>query len=93
MAKLPEFENDQEAYEFFESHSIADYWEEMEPVEDVRIGLPRPPKHLVTLRFYPHLLDEVKRIAEQEHVPYQILIQKWVADRLGEERQANLETV
>ncbi len=92
MAKLPKFKNDQEAYEFFESHSMADYWEEMEPVEDVRIDLPRPPKHLVTLRFYPYLLDEVKRFAEQEHVPYQVLIQKWVADRLSEERQANLET-
>jgi predicted DNA binding CopG/RHH family protein len=92
MTKLPEFKTDQEAYEFFEEHSVADYWEEMEPVEDVRIDIPRPPQHLVTLRFYPNLLDEVKRIAEQEHVPYQVLIQKWVADRLSEERQASLET-
>ncbi len=88
MPKLPEFQNDQEAYEFFETHSVADYWDEMEPVEDVRVDLPRPPKHLVTLWFYPHLLDEVKRIAEREHVPYQALIQKWIADRLRKERLA-----
>ena len=91
MPKLPEFKSDREAYEFFETHSVADYWEEMEPVEDMRIDIPRPPRRLVTLRFYPYLLDEVKRIAERERVPYQVLIQKWIADRLSQERLASPE--
>lgn len=33
MTKLPEFETSDKEVEFWESHSSADYWDEMEPVE------------------------------------------------------------
>lgn len=86
MPKLPELKTDAEAAEFFDTHTVADYWYEMEPVEEVTINLPRPPKRLVTLQFYPRLLDEIKRIASERSVPYQLLIQQWLGEKLEAQR-------
>jgi len=82
MSRLPDFNTDEEAASFFDTHSVADYWEEMEPVEEISISLPRPQKRLVTLQFYPRLLDEIKRIASEEGIPYQLLIQRWLGEKL-----------
>lgn len=89
MPRLPEFKTDEEAAEFFDTHTVADFWDEMEPVEEITINLPRPPKRLVTLQFYPRLLDEIKRIASERGVPYQLLIQRWLGEKLDALRGAS----
>ena len=85
MAKLPDFQTDDEFYKFVETHDTADYWDEFEDVEDVKIK--RPKKKAITIRLYPYLIAETKKIAAQYGMPYQTLIGQWLAERLSQEQQ------
>ncbi|MDI6792665.1 MAG: CopG family antitoxin [bacterium] len=51
--KLPEFRNEKEFVEFVETHSLADYWDEFEPVEDVQIQTHHQAKKRISLQVYP----------------------------------------
>lgn len=85
--KLPDFETDEEFAEFFETHSFADYWDEFEDVEDVEIK--RPVRKRITIRIFPYVLNNIKAIAQRRGMPYQTLIQQWLAERLSEEQRAS----
>jgi phage terminase large subunit-like protein len=37
--RIPEFKNDEEAAEFWDSNSLADYWHDTEPADDVHFAL------------------------------------------------------
>jgi len=86
MAKLPEFKTDEEFFEFVENNDTADYWDEFEDVEDVIIK--RPKKKAITIRLYPYLITETKKIAMKRNLPYQTLIGQWLAERLSQEKKA-----
>lgn len=83
--KLPDFETDEEFAEFFETHSFADYWDEFEDVEDV--SLKRPMRKRITIRIFPYVLNNIRAIAKKQGMPYQTLIQQWLAERLSEEQK------
>lgn len=87
MPKLPKFKSEKEFAKFVEEHDLADYWEELEDVKDMTVKIQRPSKKMVTLRIYPYLLKKVKKIAEEKGVPYQALIQQWLAEKVGEEKK------
>lgn len=88
MPKIPEFKSDIEAAEFFDTHSMADYWDDMEPVEEVIINIPRMAKSLVTLPISQNLLKEIKQIANERGLPYQTLVRQWLAEKVNQERTA-----
>lgn len=46
----------------------------------------RPKKKQVSIRFDPGILAQVRQLARERGVPYQTLIQLWVAEKLAEER-------
>ena len=83
MAKLPEFKTDSEFFEFVETHDTAD---EFEDVEIVKVKRPR--KKAITIRLYPYLIAETKKVAAKYGMPYQTLIGQWLAERLSQERKA-----
>ena len=83
--KLPDFETDEEFAEFFETHSFADYWDEFEDVEYVEIK--RPVQKRITIRIFPYMLNNIKAIAKRRGMPYQTLVQQWLAERLSEEQR------
>ncbi len=87
MKKLPKFKSDDEFFEFIETHDTADYWDDFEDVEDVNIK--RPTKKAVSLRLYPHLITEIKKLAAEYGMPYQTLIGQWLAERVSRERRAS----
>ncbi len=86
MAKLPEFKTEEEFIEFFETHDLADYWDEFEEVHDIEIAIPRPSDKSVAVRLYPDLLDEIKKVAKRKGVSYQVLVQQWLTERLNQEK-------
>lgn len=45
----------------------------------------RPKKKQVSIRFDPVILAQVRQLASERGVPYQTLIQLWVAEKLAEE--------
>jgi len=82
--ELPDFKTPEEFAEFVENHDMGDYWEEF---EDVDVTIKRPPKQKIEMWIYPRLLQEVKKIAVQYGIPYQVLLQRWIAERVMEEKK------
>ena len=91
---LPKFKSKEEA-EFWDAYSIADYWEELEPVQvEVDRGLAdniaeRQKTKRITLRLREYQLEAVKRIAQRKDIPYQTLIRSWVAEAIRREEGNN----
>ena len=80
----PAFTSDEEEGAYWEEHSTAPYWDEMEPVE-VRVEAPRPRTKMISMRLSEEYLQELKRVAEQKGIPYQTLMRLWLVERLREE--------
>ena len=84
MAKIPKFKTLEEESEFWDTHSVMDYWDEMEPVEGPFIDA-RPPKKLVSIRLDPSLIAAAKRIARMKGIGYQTLLRMWAYEGLARE--------
>jgi uncharacterized protein (DUF4415 family) len=51
-----------------------------------RVGRPksgRPPKHLIAIRIDPLLLQKLRKMASQRHMPYQSLIHRLLDQAAG----------
>lgn len=99
-AKLPDFKTEEEIRDFYDTHDMAFYWDQSEPVYDSRDEPERyhdrPPStarkrpdrermELLSLRFPEEMIAGVRTIAEKRHLPYQTLLRSWVAERLEQE--------
>ncbi len=90
--KIPEFISEEEARDFFDHHDTLDLMEETEP-ESLEVGADlqkrlreqREQKQMITLRINFSHLKRVRRIARKKGIPYQTLIQLWIAERLEKE--------
>jgi predicted DNA binding CopG/RHH family protein len=85
---------EQEFADFVETHDTAEMIEkgELKEVSDVKISIPTK-KVPITMKIYPALLQRVKGIAEKEQMPYQSLLNQWIAERTYfEEHKAELAT-
>lgn len=90
--RIPEFTNEQEARDFFDTHNTVDLLEETEPeqltldpqlAENLRRRRER--KEVITIRISAPHLARIRRIAQRKGIPYQTLIQLWLAEALGKE--------
>ena len=88
MKKLPKLKNDEEFFDFIESHDTADYWNEFKELKNVKIN--RPKKKAITIRLYPYLIAGAKEMAVKYGMPYQTLIAQWLSERLSIEKQKKL---
>lgn len=77
--ELPEFRTPEEFDEWVETHDTSQY--DLVDAHEVKI---RPRKRPITIKVYPSLLDEVKFIAEEHKMPYQSLINQWLAEKVAE---------
>ncbi len=86
MAKktIPHFEDDEEAAEFWDTHSIVDYLDDMEPAPDVTFAL--SPLKQVCLRLSEAQVAELKEIAAAKGIRYQTLIRMWVTEKVQQEK-------
>jgi predicted DNA binding CopG/RHH family protein len=86
MPEIPDFKTAEEEAEFWETHSVSDYWDEFEPVKEeldpklkaqikARANLKR-----VTLRLSQEQIAAAKRIAAEKGIPYQTLIRMWIVE-------------
>ena len=87
MPKVPKFKTLEEEAEFWDTHSLAEYWDELESVEGPLIDA-RPPKKLVSIRFDEALIAAAKRIARGKGIGYQTLLRMWAYEGLARELRA-----
>lgn len=86
MSKLPEFKSDEEAAAWFDTHDSAPYMADMKEAEEkfeiVRTTFVTRP---VDVRLRSDYLEAIQEVAERKGVPYQILVQTWLLEKLTQE--------
>lgn len=86
MKRLPKFRDDEEIFDFFETHSGADFLEGAEEVKGPVIDQ-RPKKEITTLRLDPRLKAALKQIATHKGIRYQTLMTMWLTEMVRKEVQ------
>ncbi|MCK7513104.1 MAG: BrnA antitoxin family protein [Desulfobacterales bacterium] len=82
MKKIPAFKTQAEEIKFWETHSIADYWDEIEEGEDV---FKRPKLTPVTLKFDLLVLKKIKMLASKRGISYNAYIRYLLAKSVERE--------
>ncbi|MEW6584849.1 MAG: CopG family antitoxin [Nitrospirota bacterium] len=82
MKKLPTFKTQEEEKRFWEKHSIAEYWGELEESTDT---FERPRLIPVTLKFDPLVLKKLKMLARKRGVSYNAYIRLLLAKGVEKE--------
>ncbi len=86
MLKLPVFATDKDAAEWFTAHDTAPYMDDLEDVtEEFRALRRRPVWKSARLRVSADYLEAIKTAAERRGIPYQTLVQTWLAEKLRQE--------
>jgi predicted DNA binding CopG/RHH family protein len=93
-ASLPKFRSDKEAAEYFESHSVADVWDQLpedQPAKPsaalakgIRLRHARA-KSPISLRLAPEQIAAAKKIASAKSVGYQTQLRMWIAEGIRRE--------
>ena len=73
---------EKEFADFVDIHDTAEMIEkgELFEVSNVKISIPTR-KVPITMKIYPALLNRIKQVAELQQMPYQSLINQWLAER------------
>ena len=80
-SRIPEFKSREEEAEWFDTHDMADYWDEFKPVK-VRFA-----KNLttgLTLRLDHETMAKLKKVAREKRMPPTSLVHLWVLEHLAE---------
>ena len=86
MDKLPVFATEEAAAKWFASHDTAPYMDDLEDVtEEFRALRGGSTRKSVGLRVRADYLEAIKTAAERKGVPYQTLVQVWLAEKLRQE--------
>jgi CopG antitoxin of type II toxin-antitoxin system len=78
---IPEFASRAEEAEFWDSHSMADYWDDLKPV---RLRFAKNLSQGITIRFDPPTLDKLRRHAQQKGIGPTTLARMWILEHLAE---------
>lgn len=78
---IPEFENEAEEREFWESHDSTDFLD-WSKAETVNLSNLKPSSTSISLRLPNSLLERIKVAANKRDMPYQSLIKAWLAEKV-----------
>ena len=91
---LPKFQSDQEAAEYFETHSVASVWDQLPEAPQAK---PSPAlarkirdrharaKSPISLRLAPEQIVAAKQVAAAKSVGYQTQLRMWIAEGIRRE--------
>lgn len=75
---LPELNSTSELVDFFETHDMGDYWEQM-PAANFEVKIKRR-KHLIALE--EDVVTKVTKIAKAKNISSEALINTWLKEKL-----------
>ncbi len=93
-APLPKFRSDEEAAEYFDSHSVAGLWDELPAGKRVKLSAyllkalrerSSRAKSPISLRLIPEQIVAAKKIAAAKSVGYQTQLRMWIAEGIRRE--------
>ena len=86
MTKIPKFETDEEMAAWFDTHDTADLMDDMKETDEkfdvIRTSFATRP---VDVRLRSDYFEAIQAIAERKGMPYQMLIQSWLLEKLSQE--------
>lgn len=78
--KIPEFKSIQEEANFWDTHDITDFLDEIKPIKAVYT--PSEKKEVMAIRMAPSLKKQIEEIARGYDISSSSLIRMWIVDRL-----------
>ncbi len=81
--RIPEFKTIQEEAEFWDTHSFAEFWDELEDV-DIVFKLKKPRDETVILRVQKDIKDKIDRLARSKGLNLSTLVRMWMIEKLQE---------
>ena len=93
---LPKFRSEQEETEYFESHSVAEIWDQLPEAKRLTLSpvLARRirerharAKAPISLRLEPEQISAARKIAASKSVGYQTQLRMWIAEGIRRERK------
>ena len=86
MNDMPEFKDDEEAAVWFDTHDTVEHMQIMEAAEiPFKVARTNFPTRPVDIRVCSDYLDAIQQLAERQGVPYQMLVQRWLLEKLNQE--------
>jgi len=79
--KIPDFKSLEEAAEFWDTHSFAEYIRDTEPVE-IEVSLAR---RRIMLEIDSDLSEKLKKIAQKRKKSYDKLLGSWIREKIIQE--------
>lgn len=88
-SKIPEFDSLEEEAEFWEDHSIIDYLDEFEELDNVIYE--KPERQVISLRLETEMVDKIRSYAQEIGIPYTALMRMWIINSFKRDvpRKAN----
>ena len=87
MPKIPKFKTDKEIAEFWDTHSLADFEDELEIAKDV-VFL-KPERQVISLRLDRKIVKALKHLAARKGIGYSPLLRMWILERFYHESHRN----
>ena len=78
--KVPERGSDEVIAQFWGAHDLADYWDDLEVVNDVKFI--KPKKELVSVRLEPIYCRQLKAVAKKMSLGYSSLARLLIIEKL-----------
>jgi predicted DNA binding CopG/RHH family protein len=84
--RIPELKTEEDVHRFWSTHSLTDYLDDTEAVDEVIELSPelarkireRSRKRLLTIRLEEWRIKRAKEIARKKGIPYQQLLREWI---------------
>ena len=77
---IPEFRNYEEEANFWDTHSVADYWNDFKPV---KVTVAKNLSSGITIRLDPNTLNAVREKAKKKGLGPTQLIRMWIFEKLA----------
>ena len=81
---IPTFASYEEEALFWDHHSLAEFEDELEVVENMVVA--RPLKHLLSLALDGAIIGELTEVAKHQGLGLSSLVRRWLLERLEQER-------
>jgi predicted DNA binding CopG/RHH family protein len=81
--KIPKFNTEEEEVNFWDTHSLDEFNEDLTLAENVKFAKSR--KRLVSLRLDSQQIEILKKIATGKGIGYLTLVRMWITEKLKEE--------
>jgi hypothetical protein len=80
-SRIPEFASYEEEAEFWDTHSLADYWDEFKPV---KISFAKDLTHIIQIPLDSNTMRALSACAQERGVDIITLARQWILEHLSE---------